>query len=197
MALNRKFNATKDLFGDLGTLTPSVSESEIKVEEINTKESVPHNNDVVTREKKEEVVKEINVSDKSDKKNELPSVKEHPEVITNPDLTPSELELVGCGTTLPKSVIRFLQRRALQQEMSAQGLLAEIIKDHYEHEKLLDDETIDKIIDDYNSKMKTNERKSFMLPRYLKDYLNEKTKEYGIKINVLLFYYINEYQKQD
>ena len=52
MALNRKFNATKDLFGDLGTLTPSVSESEIKVEEINTKESVPHNNDVVTREKK-------------------------------------------------------------------------------------------------------------------------------------------------
>lgn len=187
MALNKKFDPTKGLFNNIDMST--VSNQSSPAEEVQTTVVQPTEQKISTKEAKELVPSEFGTTS-------LP--KETPktsELIKSPDLPAEELALLGCGTTLPKQQIRFLQRNSARRGMSVQELLADILKYNYEHEKKLDDDSIDKIMDEYEENMRTNERRSFKLPKYLKTYWNEKAKEYGLQLNMLMFYYIQEYKE--
>lgn len=189
MALNKKFDPTKGLFNNIDMRT--VSNQSSSAEEVQTTVEQPTEQKISTKEAKELVPSEFGAT---------PLPKETPvpktsELIKSPDLPVEELTLLGCGTTLPKTQIRFLQRNSARRGMSVQELLADILKYNYEHEKQLDDDSIDKIMDEYEENMRTNERRSFKLPKYLKTYWNEKAKEYGLQLNMLMFYYIQEYKK--
>lgn len=104
------------------------------------------------------------------------------------DFPGQEVEKTGSSLT-PENAF-YIQKRAIQENTNIPIIIADILDKYYHENHQFTDAEAMKIIADYNAERRTCAKKTFVIPKYLKDFLNRQAKEAGLKIVILLNYYI-------
>lgn len=104
------------------------------------------------------------------------------------DFPGQEVEKTGSSLT-PENAF-YIQKRAIQENTNIPIIIADILDKYYRENHQFTDAEAMKIIADYNAERRTCAKKTFVIPKYLKDFLNRQAKEAGLKIVILLNYYI-------
>lgn len=142
-----------------------------------------------------EVVNEKNQEafDLADLRKEFPEDGNDKYLLSNSVINREELQIGTYGGALSKDKLRKLERYATKTGMGRDSVITQILLNNYESEKLLDDDQIDQIIDDYEANSKKNSRITYRTRVFLKKFLNDRAQEYGINISVLFRYYVLDF----
>lgn len=142
-----------------------------------------------------EVVNEKNQEafDLADLRKEFPEDGNDKYLLSNSVISREELQIGTYGGALSKDKLRKLERYATKTGMGRDSVITQILLNNYESEKLLDDDQIDQIIDDYEANSKKNSRITYRTRVFLKKFLNDRAQEYGINISVLFRYYVLDF----
>ena len=142
-----------------------------------------------------EVVNEKNQKafDLADLRKEFPEDGNDKYLLSNSVINREDLQIGTYGGALSKDKLRKLERYATKTGMGRDSVITQILLNNYESEKLLDDDQIDQIIDDYEANSKKNSRITYRTRVFLKKFLNDRAQEYGINISVLFRYYVLDF----
>lgn len=142
-----------------------------------------------------EVVNEKNQEafDLADLRKEFPEDGNDKYLLSNSVINREDLQIGTYGGALSKDKLRKLERYATKTGMGRDSVITQILLNNYESEKLLDDDQIDQIIDDYEANSKKNSRITYRTRVFLKKFLNDRAQEYGINISVLFRYYVLDF----
>lgn len=142
-----------------------------------------------------EVVNEKNheAFDLADLRKEFPEDGNDKYLLSNSVINREDLQIGTYGGALSKDKLRKLERYATKTGMGRDSVITQILLNNYESEKLLDDDQIDQIIDDYEANSKKNSRITYRTRVFLKKFLNDRAQEYGINISVLFRYYVLDF----
>lgn len=114
-------------------------------------------------------------------------------LLSNSVINREDLQIGTYGGALSKDKLRKLERYATKTGIGRDSVITRILLNNYESEKLLDDDQIDQIIDDYEANSKKNSRITYRTRVFLKKFLNDRAQEYGINISVLFRYYVLDF----
>ena len=131
--------------------------------------------------------------DLADLRKEFPENGNDKYLLSNSVINREELQIGTYGGALSKDKLRKLERYATKTGMGRDSVITQILLNNYESEKLLDDDQIDQIIDDYEANSKKNSRITYRTRVFLKKFLNDRAQEYGINISVLFRYYVLDF----
>lgn len=131
--------------------------------------------------------------DLADLRKEFPEDGNDKYLLSNSVINREELQIGTYGGALSKDKLRKLERYATKTGMGRDSVITQILLNNYESEKLLDDDQIDQIIDDYEANSKKNSRITYRTRVFLKKFLNDRAQEYGINISVLFRYYVLDF----
>lgn len=174
--------------------TQELNEAETQIE-TETSDSTKNEQAVTFTTESNEVVNEKNQEafDLADLRKEFPEDGNDKYLLSNSVINREELQIGTYGGALSKDKLRKLERYATKTGMGRDSVITQILLNNYESEKLLDDDQIDQIIDDYEANSKKNSRITYRTRVFLKKFLNDRAQEYGINISVLFRYYVLDF----
>lgn len=163
--------------------------------EAETSDSSKDEQAVIFTTESNEVVNEKNheAFDLIDLRKEFPEDGNDKYLLSNSVTNREDLQIGTYGGALSKDKLRKLERYATKTGMGRDSVITQILLNNYESEKLLDDDQIDQIIDDYEANSKKNSRITYRTRVFLKKFLNDRAQEYGINISVLFRYYVLDF----
>lgn len=110
-------------------------------------------------------------------------------------LMPSSLagrnDLIQCGFVISRKNRFFLKKAAIQNGVNLNTIIATVLNDQYNISTVLSDDQVMKIEDEYYYSQRTNVKMTFIIPKFLKDFLNITAAECGLKISTMVNYFIN------
>lgn len=110
-------------------------------------------------------------------------------------LMPSSLagrnDLIQCGFVISRKNRFFLKKAAIQNGVNLNTILSTVLNDQYNISTVLSDDQVMKIEDEYYYSQRTNVKMTFIIPKFLKDFLNITAAECGLKISTMVNYFIN------
>lgn len=124
-----------------------------------------------------------NVNEQSSDKIEPEQMKTEQEL----DLTPT-----SDGTSISRLNKLFLKRTALKNGSNMNETMIAIIEEQHAANPTFTDEELIAIEDKYTAVQKTNVKMLFIIPKYLKDFIDNKSAELGISRAVLQNHFLNE-----
>lgn len=171
-----------------------LNEAEAQIE-TETSDSTKIEQAVTFTTESNEVVNEKNQEafDLADLRKEFPEDGNDKYLLSNSVINREDLQIGTYGGALSKDKLRKLERYATKTGMGRDSVITQILLNNYESEKLLDDDQIDQIIDDYEANSKKNSRITYRTRVFLKKFLNDRAQEYGINISVLFRYYVLDF----
>lgn len=174
--------------------TQELNETDTQIE-TETSDSTKNEQAVAFTTESNEVVNEKNQEafDLADLRKEFPEDGNDKYLLSNSVINREDLQIGTYGGALSKDKLRKLERYATKTGMGRDSVITQILLNNYESEKLLDDDQIDQIIDDYEANSKKNSRITYRTRVFLKKFLNDRAQEYGINISVLFRYYVLDF----
>lgn len=174
--------------------TQELKETNVQIEAEHS-DSNKNEQTLVFTEEPNETVNEKNQEafDLADLRKEFPEDGNDKYLLSNSVINREELQIGTYGGALSKDKLRKLERYATKTGMGRDSVITQILLNNYESEKLLDDDQIDQIIDDYEANSKKNSRITYRTRVFLKKFLNDRAQEYGINISVLFRYYVLDF----
>lgn len=174
--------------------TQELNEADTQIE-AEASDSTKNEQAVTFTTESNEVVNEKNQEafDLADLRKEFPEDGNDKYLLSNSVINREELQIGTYGGALSKDKLRKLERYATKTGMGRDSVITQILLNNYESEKLLDDDQIDQIIDDYEANSKKNSRITYRTRVFLKKFLNDRAQEYGINIAVLFRYYVLDF----
>lgn len=195
---NSKATQTEEASHDTAKVEPDqaqeINEADTQIE-AEASDSAKNEQAVTFTTESNEVVNEKNQEafDLADLRKEFPEDGNDKYLLSNSVINREELQIGTYGGALSKDKLRKLERYATKTGMGRDSVITQILLNNYESEKLLDDDQIDQIIDDYEANSKKNSRITYRTRVFLKKFLNDRAQEYGINISVLFRYYVLDF----
>lgn len=195
---NSKAAQAEEVSHDTAKVEPEQTQELNKADaqnETETSDSVKDEQAVTFTTESNEVVNEKNQEafDLADLRKEFPEDGNDKYLLSNSVINREDLQIGTYGGALSKDKLRKLERYATKTGMGRDSVITQILLNNYESEKLLDDDQIDQIIDDYEANSKKNSRITYRTRVFLKKFLNDRAQEYGINISVLFRYYVLDF----
>lgn len=203
---NSKATQTEEASHDTAKVEPEqaqeLNEADTQIEaevsdsaKTETSDSIKNEQAVTFTAESNEVINEKNQEafDLADLRKEFPEDGNDKYLLSNSVINREDLQIGTYGGALSKDKLRKLERYATKTGMGRDSVITQILLNNYESEKLLDDDQIDQIIDDYEANSKKNSRITYRTRVFLKKFLNDRAQEYGINISVLFRYYVLDF----
>lgn len=118
------------------------------------------------------------------------------ETVAKIEHTPEELAYIQVGLLIPKEIKRFVEKTAKQNGIGASALLEQILNHEYEIKSPIYENEIEDYLDDFIKISKSNIRTNYRIPTYLKTFLADSAAENGVNQNVMLAFFVHQYQKE-
>ena len=181
--------------------TPKIKESESALNHVQ-EQNIALRSESITQVAEHEVISEpksevIPASGENNEEKLAPRIEDGYNSLTTKSeflMIPSSLagrnDLIQCGFVISRKNRFYLKKTAVQNEVNLNTVISTILNDQYDIGSTLTEDEVMKIEDDYYHSQRTNVKMTFVIPKFLRDFLKISAAESGLKISTMLNYFI-------